>query len=308
MLTEIKNGNVVKVEGILSEMDLTSKQFTSKINPNDVYNAITGSFIVRVDDPKGEKPTSYIKISVFAKEFTKAGKPNPQYSQFENLIKNGVSVAVGGIDNATCVRVSGGRLSSNDYYNKQGALVSSVRVEASFVDIIARDSMQPSATFSTIFMVGSKGFEVDKDGIETDRYKVVGMIPRFNGEVDVINFVVLNPNAIDAISSYWNEGDTVKAEGRLVHTMEEVTSIATETASYFGEAPEQKKYTRINRDFVITRGTPNPLEGEFAINYDDVKEALARRKARLEAEKVKKNSANASSGAPKAKNFSDFGF
>lgn len=305
MLTEIKNGNVVKVEGILSEMDLASKQFTSKIDPSDVYNAITGSFIVRVDDPNGERPTSYIKINVFAKEFTKAGKPNPQYEQFESLIKNGVSIAVGGIDNATCVRVSGGRLSSNDYYNKQGALVSSVRVEASFIDIIPRDAMRPSATFSVVFMVGSKGFEVDKDGIETDRYKVVGMIPRFNGEVDVINFVVLNPNAIDAISSYWNEGDTVKAEGRLVHTMEEVTSIATETASYFGEAPEQKKYTRINRDFVITRGTPNPLEGEFAINYDDVKEALARRKARLEAEKEKRSAA---ASAPKAKNFSDFGF
>lgn len=305
MLKEIKNGNYVRVEGLLSEMDLTVKQITK--DPANPYTAITGSFIVRADvDINGEIQSNFIKIRVFAKEFTKANKPNPSFSQFKELIDKGVSIAVGGEAGATAVRVSGARLSSNDYYDKKGTLHNTVDISASFVDIVSRDIMKPTATFSTVFMVGHKGYIVDNDGIETDVYKVTGMMPRWDGSVDVVDFVATNPNAIDAISSYWSEGDTVKAEGRIVSTMEEVTTGGADTAeAFFGEAPATRTYTRINRSFVITRGTPNPLEGEFAIDYDDMKEALAKRKAAIEALKDKAAPAPAAPTKPK---FADLGF
>lgn len=302
MLKEIKNGNFVRVEGLLSEMDLTVKQITK--DPANPYTAITGNFIVRADiDINGEIQSNFIKVDVFAKEFTKANKPNPSFSQFKELIDKGVSIAVGGENGATAVRIGGARMSSNDYYDKKGVLHSDVRINASFIDIISRDIMKPTATFSAVFMVGHKGYIIDGDGIETDTYKVTGMLPRYDGSVDVIEFVVTNPNAIDAISSYWSEGDTVKAEGRIVSSMEEVTTGGADTAeAFFGEAPAVRTYTRINRSFVITRGTPSPLEGEFAIDYEDVKAALAKRKAALEAKK------GDSKPAAKKPNFSELGF
>lgn len=305
MLKEIKNGNYVRIEGLLSEMDLTVKQITK--DPANPYTAITGNFIVRADiDINGEIQSNYIKVDVFAKEFTNANKPNPAFAQFKELIDKGVSIAVGGEAGATAVRVNGARMTSNDYYDKKGVLRSGTRITASFVDIVSRDIMKPTATFSAVFMVGSKGYITDADGVETDTYKVTGMLPRYNGTVDVIEFVATNPNAIDAISSYWSEGDTVKAEGRIVSTMEEVVSGNADTAeAFFGEAPATRTYTRINRSFVITRGTPNPLEGEFAIDYDDMKEALAKRKAYLESLKDKAAPAPAPAKKP---NFADLGF
>jgi hypothetical protein len=80
----------------------------------------------------------------------------------------------------------------------------------------------------------------------------------------------------------------------------------------FGESSEGVRTISIS-DLVITGGSSTPLEGDFAINYDDVKAALEERKARLAASKEKSQTktTGASGKAPEAaagNKFKDLGF
>ena len=126
-------------------------------------------------------------------------------------------------------------------------------------------------------MVGSLGYETDKDGVETDKYKIVGIISQYGGKVDVVPFHCTNKGVIDAVSNYWNAGDTVKASGKLNFTS------STETIKIevdFGEPQEQTRTITVS-ELLITGGSSTPLEGEFAMNEEEVNKALEDRKVRL---------------------------
>ena len=112
---------------------------------------------------------------------------------------------------------------------------------------------------------------------------------------------------IDAISTYWNVGDTVRANGRLDF------SATTETVIQevdFGE-PIEKTRTINRSDLIITGGSQEPLEGDFAYDSAEIQDALAARKLRLEQQKERDMSRAASRQTPpkSTKNgFADLGF
>jgi hypothetical protein len=133
------------------------------------------------------------------------------------------------------------------------------------------------------------------------------MIPQYGGKVDVVPFYAINPGVIDAVSNYWNEGETVKATGKLNFTSKTETY---EVKVDFGESSEGTRTISIS-DLVITGGSSTPLEGDFAINYDDVTVALEDRKARLAASKAKGQTKGTSGSAPAptaGNKFKDLGF
>jgi hypothetical protein len=156
-------------------------------------------------------------------------------------------------------------------------------------------------------MVGKAGYELDKDGVETNKYKVTGMVPQYGGKVDVVPFFAYNPGVIDAVSNYWNEGDTVRATGKLNFTSKTETRMVEVD---FGEPTEETRTISIS-ELVITGGSSTPLDGEFAINYDDIKAALEDRKNKLAESKAKAAKKGTSGKAPAATSgnkFSDLGF
>ena len=306
MLNTIKDGNVVKIEGILSEIDL--KYGTFKKNGVDT-KTIGGVIKVRVNTKiNGADTELEIPVHMFSTQYTNAGAANPAFESIERVMNEFVSIAASDIDHADRVRITRGQISMNEYYGQNGNLVSFPRITASFVSKIKKDECKPAADFITVFMVGSKGYELDKDGVETDRYKIVGMIPQYGGKVDVVPFYAINPGVIDAVSNYWNEGETVKATGKLNFTSKTETY---EVKVDFGESSEATRTISIS-DLVITGGSSTPLEGDFAINYDDVKVALEDRKARLAQLKDKSNNKGTSGKAPEqaapANKFKDLGF
>lgn len=305
MLTQIKDGNVVKIEGILSEVDLEYKDFTKN---DSTTKAIGGVIKVRVDTSvNGSETTLEIPVHMFAAQLTNAGAPNPAYESIARIKEEYVSIAASDIDHADRVRITKGAIQMNEYYGQDGRLISFPRVTASFVSKIKREECKPKAEFNVTFMVGKAGFELDKDGVETNKYKITGMVPQYGGKVDVIPFFAYNEGVIDAVSNYWNEGDTVKATGKLNFTSE---TKEVETKVDFGEPTIETRTYSIS-ELVITGGSSTPLDGEFAIDYEDVKVALEARKARL-AESKEKASAKGTSGkapAPAAsKKFADLGF
>ena len=138
------------------------------------------------------------------------------------------------------------------------------------------------------------------------RYKINGMIPQFGGKVDVVPFVAVNQGVIDAVSNYWNQGDTVKAAGKLNFT--QTVSMRKQQVD-FGEASEVPFTTSVS-ELIITGGSSTPLEGEFAIDENDITAALAERKARLAELKEKSQNKGTSGKAPAAtgNKFKDLGF
>lgn len=299
-MLEVKE-NTVKIEGILSEIDLKPGEFTK--NGNKV-NMITGFIKVRVNQKiNGQNVDLEIPVHMFASEFTNAGAKNPAYESIERVMKEYVSIAASDIEHADRVRITRGQIQMNEYYSQNGNLVSFPRITASFVSKIKKEECKDEASFSIVFAVGSKGPELNKEGLETGRYKIMGIVPQFGGKVDVVPFYAINPGVIDGVSSYWNEGDTVKAAGKLNFTSK------TETRTIevdFGEPTEETRTISVS-ELIITGGSASALEADYALDPDAIQAALADRKTRLDALKDKGAQKGTSGKAP-AKKFANLGF
>lgn len=297
--------NTVKIEGILSEVDIDYGKFQK--NGTEI-NSIKGTIKVRVNQEiNGVMTELEIPVHLFASQYTNAGAPNPAYESIERIKKEYISIAASDIDHADRVRITKASIQMNEYYGQNGNLISFPRVVASFVQKIKKEECNPVASFTVTLMVGSKGYETDKDGVDTDRYKIVGMVPQYGGKVDVIPFYAINKGVIDGVSNYWNEGDTVKAAGKLNFTSK------TETRTVevdFGEPTEETRTISVS-ELIITGGSSTPLDGDFAFNVDEVQAALAERKARLAAQKEKSAASKGTSGKAPAQGgnkFKDLGF
>ena len=297
--------NAVTIIGILSEIAL--KPSTFKKNGVDT-EAVGGVIKVRVNQLiNGVDTELEIPVHMFAAKYTNKGTINPAYESISRIMNEYVSIAASDIDRADRVRITGAKIQMNEYYGQNGNLISFPRITASFVTKIEKSACKPEATFDVVFMVGNKGYETDRDGVETDRYKITGMIPQYGGAIDVVPFYAINNGVIDAVSNYWNEGDTVKAHGVLNFTSKTETQ---KIEADFGE-PQERTRTITVSELIINGGNSTPLEGDFALNTDEVTAALAERKTRLAALKDKSaqkgtsGKAPAPAGGPK---FKDLGF
>lgn len=299
MLKELENR--VKIEGILEEIDLKTVTYAKDGKNRD---AISGRIIVRVEQQiNGEDKILSVPVHVFVNKQKNDGGLNPAYTNMEEVMTSWVSIAAGGMENADAVRITGAKLTVNEFYGKNDQLVSQSRVSASFATKISREQCKPEASFSAIFAVGDKGYVVDKDGVETSKYRVKGIVPRFNGSVDVVEFYAINPNVVSAVSSYWEKGDTVKANGKLNFTS---TTETVQTPVDFGEPIETTRTISVS-EFIITGGSQAPIEGEMAMDGNDIQAALTARQEYLTQLKAKKDSkATAAPATATAASFKDF--
>ena len=296
--------NKVFIEGILSEIDIVERTYTKDGVQN---NALAGQIKVRVEQKiNGVDKILEIPVHVFVNEMTKKGTKNPAYESIDTVRREFISIASGaGVEGADRIRISGASIQMNEYWADENRLSSYPRINASFVQRVKRDEFTPKAQFSTELVVSKMINEVDKDGVETGRLKVEGILPQYGGRVDVVPFIAENPNVVDAITQYWQPKDTVKVSGKL--NFSSTVEIYTEEQG-FGEPIEKKRTINVS-ELVITGGSQTPLEGEFAFDEEEVKNALAERKARLENRKAKELARSSSRTAPAQSGFaSDIGF
>ena len=282
MLREAENR--VKIEGVLSEIDLKYGSFMKDGKPTET---IGGVIKVQVDQQIGGVPaTLEIPVHMFSTKYTKKGAINPAYESIEKVMNEYVSIpiaATSGVE-PDKVRITSARIDMNEYFGQNGQLISFPRITTSFV-ARATGAFKPEATFSAEFMVSNIAYATDKEGVEIEpkKVEVTAILPRYGEKVDVIKLVATNPNVIDAIEQYWKPNDTFKANGRLNFTSQ--THIETQEVD-FGE-PTERVVTTTLSELVITGGSQSPLEGDFAFDVNDVKKALAERKERLNALKAK---------------------
>ena len=299
--------NRVRIEGILAEIDIKPGTFNKN---GQTMESIGGSITVKVTQKiSGEEKELAIPIHMFASKLTNKGTPNPAYESIKRIADEYISIAASenGEDGADRVRITNASIRMNEYYSQDGRLVSFPRVNASFVQKINKSDCKPEATYMTEFVVAQKYEEIDRNGEDTGRYRIDAIIPQYGGRVDVVPMYAQSPGVIDAVKTYWEVGNTVKANGRLDFSATTETTIEEVD---FGE-PIEKTRTINRSDLIITGGSQEPLEGDFAFDNDEIQNALAERKLRLEKQRDRDMSraATRQTPAPTAKHgFQDLGF
>ena len=298
--------NNVKVEGILSEVDLDYTTF--KKAGKDV-EAIGGSIKVKVSQKINKNdptPTELeIPIHMFSAKYTNAGKENPAYQSIERVKDNLTSIAAaGGETGADRVRITNGDLRMNEYYNQNGALVAFPRINASFVTKVKAEDCVQTADFEAEVVIGKIVDEVDKEGIETGRLAITGIIVQYGGKADVFTFYITRPDIISAFKQAYNEGDTVPLSGKLNF------SSKTETVLEQVEIGDPVEKTRtINVSELVISGAKAALDGDFAFDVSELSAALKERDANLSKLKEKASSTASERKAPaETKGKVDLGF
>ena len=298
-MSEIRESiNEVKVEGILSENGLVIGTYSKD---NVEKEVIRGEIKVKVvQEINGKETPLEVSVNYFVPKITSKGKPSQAYTSLLEAYNKMKSIASVGEEEATRVSIPKARLVMNEFYDKRGELVSQPRINGSFCNIIDKAKCKPEATFKVSMYVGKDcKDEVDAEGELTGRYLLKGAIAQWGGRLDIVPFVVANPNAIDYIKDNWAPNQTVNATGRLNFG---VISEDVAVQSDFGETLIEPR-TRQVRELIITGGS-NPMDGDFAMNPEAIQEALKERTARLEELKKK-----AAEKEPEVKgNYSNLGF
>ena len=297
--------NKCRIEGILSEINL---KYGSYVKNGATIDTIGGDIKVLVQLEINEEMKDFIiPVYMSAPKLTNAGKANPAYESIEKVMKEYVSIASGaGVEGADKIRITNATVKMNEYYNAQNQLVSFPRINASFINK-ATGEFRPEASWNLEFAVSSMDFVTDNDGVEVEpkKLRIKAIVPQYGGKVDTMEFYATNPRVIDAISSYWENGKTYSAKGRLNFTS--TTKEIIEEMD-FGE-PEVRHQTVSVSELIVTSGTQSPLEDDMAFAPADLSAALKEHKAYLETLKDKTNTKPHSTPAPTSSNQDfDLGF
>ena len=296
--------NKVKIEGILSEINL---KYGSYVKDGATVDTIGGDIKVLVhQEVNGEKFDLIIPVYMFSPKLTNAGKPNPAYESIEKVMKEYVSIAVAGEAAADKIRITSGSIRMNEYPNQAGQIVSFPRVHTSFISK-ATGEFRPEASWSLEFAVSSIDYVTDSDGVEVEpkKLRVKVIVPQYGGKVDTMELYATNPRVIDAVTSYWENGKSYTAKGRLNFT----TTTEEVIKEYdFGEQDVSVRTISLS-ELIITKGTQSPLEEDMAFNPVELSAALKEHKAYLESLKDKANRKMKATPAPTSANAAvDLGF
>lgn len=220
----------------------------------------------------GREETSDILVPMFAPQFTKEGKTNPGFENLQTL-KTMKTAQNYGYENADTIRIGKGSIEENYYVNKQGQLVDGWRLRTSFIGF---GKGPQAATFSVEMFIMKMIEEVDREGETTGRLIIKGAIPQWGSRLDVIDFIVENPESVDYISRNWEEGNTVHVVGRIrITTKEEPHSV--ETGSWGEDIPQTS--TRSIHELIITKGSDEGYEEDEAYDPVEIRKGYNARKA-----------------------------
>ena len=299
MFNQSKN-NVI-IEGILSEININEGSYNKDGRKVEM---LSGSIKVQVEQEiSKELKVCEIPVNVFANKFKKDGTKNPAYDGLLRVKDEYVSIAAGGIERADRVRIGGARISVNEYYNNNDRLVSFPRIAASFVNRVRKEECKPIAKFEVDAIVRNIAEEINTNGEETGRYRVVALLPQYGNVMDEVTFFAKSPGVIEAINTYWQPNDTVSMSGML--DFSSVTQTITENLG-FGDPVEKTRTVNVS-DLIITGGSQGPVEDVLSYNREQIQEGLVNRETRLRNMKDRA-SKKAAAPAASASSAADYGF
>ena len=295
----VQANNKVTIVGILSEINLE----------HDTYNndeRIRGNVVIQVNQTvNGKEITEQIPVYVYAAKHKKKSPSdlNPSYVNLETVMREYKSIALtGDVNTADKVRLdpASTSISMNEFYGRDGRLVSYPRIRGSFINRVVGEFV-PQANFALEGMVSSINRATDRDGVEVDppRLNIKFIVPQYNGKVEFVPLIAVNPKAIEKLEDSWTKGGCYSCTGRLNFTTETVTTVKEQD---FGEPIIESSTTSVSELF-ITGGT---VEDSGKWEPADVSEAVQAYKADLE--RSKETSTAKKAPAPAGSKPIDLGF
>ena len=223
----------VTVVGIVSDKKLEMK------TENGV-RTIEGTVTIKTAD------TNFVQVRVRCADKKKDGSENKTFAGVMTVMNEYKSIADVGEDEADRVRTSG---QINLFRNNQNGNEIVSYTSNFFNRIKANQEFAPKAEFEVEMFIKTLVPEIDKEGEETGRYKIVGWVPTFNG-IEPLELIV--PDELtDTVSNIYEPKQTAKFYGDIVQN---VTYETIEKPMAFGV----KKETKANfiNELVVTGGSP----------------------------------------------------
>lgn len=279
--------NSVKIVGYLKENNL-----------EQIVNArgdkvIRGSIIVATD-----KISSH-KIQFYVAERTSNGEDSKDYASLLGLLPdNTITVASFLKENPDADFAMASNAASKvwvmarfeEYATKVGertrSMITLKGFRAGFSTIKADKPFKPCAEFDVDIYINKMTDETDNDGKKTGRILIEGLIPKYDGSVDKIDFVAVQDNNVaNYIDKNYKVSDTVLIKGDVVSIQERaVVAGSDESDLFFGRSSAAPQYeTVFVRERRIMGGAKTPIHQgeEGSISLEFVKNGLAARELKM---------------------------
>ena len=277
--------NKTVIEGILVEKEL--KAGTAEKTGVDY---VSGRLHIET------APGNVVAIDVFESEKTQKGTVNAKYATLKGIYDNG-KARHDGADQPTTLRVSSA-LGTNDWFNKEGELVSSLINRGGFVNVTAQ--INPKAEFEVDVVIRSVSPEIRNEK-ETGRAIVNAIVFDYANKALPAKFIVDNPKGVEFFQNL-DPNTFTRVWGTQVNST--IVNERTEESA-FGDAKVVKSsYSR--KEFVIT-GAQTEAYDEDQLTTDDLNQAIQARnvavaelKARNEAYQSSKSSTPTTSATTKS--------
>ena len=241
----------------------------------------------------GREEISEVPVSIFATQYTSTGKLNPAWKSLQDLHEYKTVQDVG-FDNADKIRVTGCTISENNFVSRNGQLINGWQLRASFINAASTEDV---ASFINDIFIMDMHEELDRNDEPTGRLVIKGGLVQYGGKLDVLEYIVEQPEAVEYISSHWNVNDTVTVRGRIRVTSIEEKPSGIES-SWGEDIPEAT--TRYVRELIITKGDDEGKEEEFAYDPTEIKKGFNVRKANIEQMQADAKNGAAKKAAPAA--------
>ena len=282
--------NLVRVSGTL--IDVTFRE--GKFNDGRPYASATAT-VRTTQTYGGREETSEYLVDMFASKYTKANTLNKMYENIQQLhtFKTAANV---GLDNADHVIIRNGRIREQNYASRSGTVVNNWRINAPFISL---GRVQDTGNFRICIYIMDMHEELDREGDPTGRLVIKGGVVTYGGNLDVIEFIVEDPNKVDYISRNWEVNKTVHVEGYIRCTSEEERTVKHST--WGDEVPSFQ--SRLIKELIVVGGDNEVLPDELGYETADIKKAFNVRKAKIEQMQI--DAQNKMTAAPKKESTSE---
>lgn len=267
-----KTYNAAHIEGRVYQHDLELKTVQNQQSANFGKQYINGKLEIAVDDAGLEViPVQFTYVT----ETTSKGGKNKTYAELLNIIQNGKTVMVDGIEAATKVAVDTAS-DLNDFVGQDDTFVSQQIFNGGFVSIVPELRETNRTEFKTDMVITNiSRIEADPEKfIDADYVAVRGVIFNFRNAILPVEFVVKNPlgmkyfedlevsNAAPLFTQVW---------GYLNFTTKK-TKVTEESA--FGEPAVTTRQRKV-KEWVITGASKVPYDfgDEQVMTMDDLVKA-----------------------------------
>ena len=281
--------NKVQIEGYLRENNL------ELIRNDKQEEVIRGSRVVALDNVRSCRAQFYVSRFNTLKPGETTRQESKAYSRLVELLP-GNTISISSLmkdqaamtfdvakESATKVWIIG---ALQEYIRKdeKGEVISSTTIKGLTAGIKTESDKHPftqKAEFEVEMYIEGKRPEM-KDGEETGRIVLTGLIPEYDDSVSRIEFVTELGDATDYIEENYNVGQTVKVYGDVINTY---VRVEKEGGGHtFGRTLEPQYETTFTSERQIFGGTATPLDedDENALKKAEIKAALALRQQKID--------------------------